>query len=194
MKNITSFINESINNKNTKTTTVGNFLKIVTDNDWNRDRCSDWFDNGGFNSFKNENEMYDFLNANKREKINVVSNETSNDYEVSFELKGKKIKISFTEPFNDDDEENWMETINGKPITVAKFLKIASFNEWSLDFCSNWFDNGGDYVFDSNNEMYNFLNSNKNEKMIFKYKGRHDGSFEIKGKKINLSYLQPHKY
>ena len=106
MKSITSFINESINDSvnNSSKITVGDFLKIQTDDDWNKSRCEDWFDNGGFNSFDSADEMYKFLNANKNEKINVVSKQTKYDYEISFKIKNKKITISFTTPFLNADD------------------------------------------------------------------------------------------
>ena len=73
---------------------------------------------------------------------------------------------------------------------MSKFLKIASFNHWNKEFCNYWFDNGGDYVFDTADEMYKFLNANKNEKMVFKSIGFAGGEFTIKGKTIHLNYLQ----
>ena len=53
------------------------------------------YDNGGFNSFNDVDEMYKFLNANKHAKINVVEKNTDDGLEVSFDIKGKHICINY---------------------------------------------------------------------------------------------------
>lgn len=64
--------------------------------------CAGAFGNGGFDTFKSEKEMYDYIIKNKNVKVDIDVNATPYDFEISFVHGGKEVIFaSAYEPFSE---------------------------------------------------------------------------------------------
>ena len=112
MKNITEYILEA--KKHVDTASIGDFAKWyclgempdgkegkVTADDVQCLIDNGWFDNFGDdqNSAKN---AADFINKNWEETIKVISQETPNDWELSFEFNGETYVVGGISYFGDE--------------------------------------------------------------------------------------------
>ena len=71
----------------------------------NADNCEVLLDNGWFDNFKDTKEIADWFKKNWEEQIKVMSDETSNDWEVSFKLDKDEFAAAFQTYFGGEFEE-----------------------------------------------------------------------------------------
>lgn len=71
----------------------------------NADDCEGLLDNGWFDNFKDTKEIANWFNKNWEEQIKVKSDETSNDWEISFKLGKDEFVAAFQTYFGGEFEE-----------------------------------------------------------------------------------------
>ena len=71
----------------------------------NADDCEGLLDNGWFDNFKYTKEIADWFKKNWEEQIKVKSDETSNDWEVSFKLGNDEFVAAFQTYFGGEFNE-----------------------------------------------------------------------------------------
>lgn len=99
MKSLSESLNEAFKTVQ-KTATLKQFLVWATGTSIVTEKSiQDLFDNGGFDSYKNEKEMVNSFIKNLNQSINFASEKTDNDVEISFTIDGKDICISFMNPY-----------------------------------------------------------------------------------------------
>ena len=115
MKSLKEFITEG--KKHVDPATIGDFAKWAClgempdgkEGKVESEDCEGLLDNGWFDNFDDSDpkkackEIADFLNNNWNENIRVTSKETSNDWEISFNFKGKEYVASFVDYFGSFD-------------------------------------------------------------------------------------------
>ena len=116
MKDIKQFILES--KKHVDNATIGDFAKWaclceIPDGKPGKvtpDDCTDLLNNGLFDNFDDSDphkackEIAKFLNDNWDEPIKVESQETPNDWEISFNFGGEEYTVAFQTYFGDEIE------------------------------------------------------------------------------------------
>lgn len=112
MKNITDFILEG--KKHVDPATIGDFAKWYClgempdgkEGKVTADDVQGLIDNGWFDNFGDDDnsakQAADFINKNWDENIKVTSEETPNDWEVSFTFDGKEYSAGAISYFGDD--------------------------------------------------------------------------------------------
>ena len=114
MKSITNFILEG--KKHIDQATIGDFAKWYClgempdgkEGKVTADDAQALIDNGWFNNFGDEDnsakQAADFINKNWDENIKVTSEETSNDWELSFTFDGEEYLVAAISYFGDEIE------------------------------------------------------------------------------------------
>lgn len=114
MKSIKDFILEG--KKRVNQTTIGDFVKwycLDERSDGKKgkvtaDDVQGLIDNGWFDNFGDDDnsakQAADFINKNWDEKIKVTSEETPNDWELSFTFDGEEYLVGAISYFGDDSE------------------------------------------------------------------------------------------
>ena len=119
MKDLKQFILEG--KKHVDTATIGDFYQWACAGEMpdgkaeqsiiNPEDCVGLLDNGWFDHFDDENtekgckDIAEFFTKNWDKTIKVTSEETSNDWEISFKLDGKEYVAAFVTYFGDEIDE-----------------------------------------------------------------------------------------
>ena len=119
MKDLKQFILEA--KKHVDTATVGDFYQWACHGEMpngkleadkiNPDECQGILDNGWFDNFDDSDsekackEIAEFFKKNWDKTIKVTSEETPNDWEISFKLDGKEYVAAFVTYFGDEIDE-----------------------------------------------------------------------------------------
>lgn len=118
MKNLKQFILEG--KKHVDTATVADFYQWaclgetpngkLKSSDINAENIGSLIDNGWFDNFKGETDeaaknAAEWFKKNWNENIKVTSQETPNDWEISFTLNGEEYVAAFITYFGDEIEE-----------------------------------------------------------------------------------------
>lgn len=117
MKSLSAHLNESLNEGKTyevKNKTLGQLISWMNGYgpegkkpeekapDKDKYDCEGPFDNGGFDDFKTEKEMYNFVISNKNKVVTIKVIETRYDFECNITLGDKNFSISSAyEPFSE---------------------------------------------------------------------------------------------
>lgn len=109
MKNLVDFILEG-KKKHVDQATIGDFAKWAClgempdgkEGKVTAEDCEGLVDNGWFDNFEDGKEAAEFINKNWNENIKVKSQETPNDWEISFKFKGKEYSAAFMSYFGDE--------------------------------------------------------------------------------------------
>lgn len=106
MSDINNYIELYESQHKVDSTTVKGFYKWISNgnsdkNNLDMDVLTDLYDNGWFDSFDNVDDIVKFFKKNWDKEIDVYSDETPNDWEVSFHIGNKEYTAAFINYFGD---------------------------------------------------------------------------------------------